>query len=127
MIYYSTLFGNKLVINSLINERFSPFLMLTIFFLFFQRPDGIELELLTEHHTHTHSAIHGAPSLHVPPLQMSPPAPLFLSAEGRTTHLELLRTRQHRNPRLPQRTRWHHGGSIVPATAQYSGFLLHFL
>lgn len=97
-------------------------------FYFLQRTDGIELELLTEHHTHTHSPIHGATSLHVPPLQMSPPAPLFLSAESRTTHLELLRTRQHRNPRLPPpRTRWHHSGSIVPAPAQYSGFLLHFL
>ncbi|KRT83684.1 zinc finger protein [Oryctes borbonicus] len=95
-----------------------------------QRPDGIELELLNEHHTHTHTPLHGAPPLHVSPLQVSPPPSFFLPAEPRGNQLDLLhaRSRQHRSARLPPpRTRWHHNGTLVPAPAQYSGFLLHFL
>ncbi|CAH1373406.1 hypothetical protein MTP99_014807 [Tenebrio molitor] len=95
-----------------------------------QRPDSLELELLNDHHSHTHSALHGPPSLHVSPIQVTPPASLFLSAETRGNQLELLhaRSRQHRNPRLqPPRTRWHHNAPIISAPAQYSGFLLHFL
>lgn len=100
-----------------------------IFFCNFQRPDGIELELLNEHHGHPHTALHGPTPLHVPPLQVSPSASLFLSAEPRNSQLELLhaRARSHRNARIPApRARWHHN-PLVPATAQYSGFLLHFL
>ncbi|KAF2879206.1 hypothetical protein ILUMI_26961 [Ignelater luminosus] len=95
-----------------------------------QRPDTLEMELLNDHHSHTHTALHAAPSLHVPPLQVSPPASLFMPTDSRGNQLELLhmRTRQHRNARLPPpRTRWHHNGPLMPATAQYSGFLLHFL
>ncbi|CAH1100418.1 unnamed protein product [Psylliodes chrysocephalus] len=96
-----------------------------------QRPDTFELDLLNDHHhhhhAHTHSAIHGASSLHVPPIQMSSPASLFLSTETRATSLDLLhaaRTRQHRNTRLPPpRTRWHHSPPLIAAPA---GFLLHF-
>lgn len=95
-----------------------------------QRPDSLDLELLSEHHSHSHSALHGAPPLHVPPIQVSPSASLFLSAETRNNPLELLhaRTRQHRNTRLPPpRARWHHNPPLMAAPAQYSGFLLHFL
>ncbi|XP_031332977.1 RING finger protein 44 isoform X3 [Photinus pyralis] len=95
-----------------------------------QRPDSLEMELLNDHHPHTHTSLHPTPSLHVPSLQMSPPASIFMPADSRGNQLELLhmRTRQHRNARLPPpRTRWHHNGPLMPTTAQYSGFLLHFL
>ncbi|XP_022904765.1 E3 ubiquitin-protein ligase RNF38 isoform X2 [Onthophagus taurus] len=94
-----------------------------------QRPDSIDLELLSDHHAHTHTALHGAPSLHVSPIQVPPPSSFFLSTtEARNQQLELLHRRtQHRSARLPPppRARWHNG--LVPAPAQYPGFLLHFL
>ncbi|KAK9872676.1 hypothetical protein WA026_018810 [Henosepilachna vigintioctopunctata] len=97
-----------------------------------QRPDTLEIDLLNDHHSHTHSSLHGAPPLHVPPLQVTPPGSLFLSAEPRGQQLELLHARarhQHRpHTRLhPPRTRWHHNTSLVAAPAQYPGFFLHFL
>ncbi|XP_045468837.1 RING finger protein 44 [Harmonia axyridis] len=100
-----------------------------------QRPDTLEIELLNDHHAHTHahSNLHGAPPLHVSPLQVPAPASLFLSAEPRGQQLELLhaRARQHQHrphTRLhphPQRSRWHHNPPLM--ATQYPGFLLHFL
>ncbi|KAJ8968000.1 hypothetical protein NQ314_002534 [Rhamnusium bicolor] len=46
-----------------------------------QRPDSLDLELLNEHHGHSHSALHGAPPLHVPPIQVSPSASLFFQTD----------------------------------------------
>lgn len=91
-----------------------------------QRPDALEMEFLS-----TQNAIRAASSLHVPPLQVSSPASLFMPTDSRGSQLELLqmRARQHRNSRLPPhpRTRWHPNEPFMPTTAQYSGFLLHFL
>lgn len=102
-----------------------------------QRPDTLELELLNDHHTHTHSGLHGAPPLHVSPLQVTPPASIFLP-EPRNSQIELLHARarqhQHRSTRIhPSRSRWHHNALLANTTphplahTNYPGFLLHFL
>lgn len=96
-----------------------------------QRSD-LDLEILSDHHSHAHGSLHGPAPIHVPSIQVAPQASLFLSAaEARNSQLELIhRSRQHRNARLPRPPpRWHHHGSaILPnSAAQYSSFLIHFL
>ncbi|XP_069697894.1 E3 ubiquitin-protein ligase RNF38 isoform X2 [Periplaneta americana] len=109
-----------------------------------QRPDGVELELLTEqqqHHRSTAAAFHhhhptAHPSLHHHPhphpsaaalAQVSSPPPLFLS-ETRGSQLDLLSSRSRR-PSTPSRRvnarRWR-GNPLPHAPAPYPGFLLHF-
>lgn len=98
----------------------------------FQRAEPIDLELLNDHHAPTHHLHHaGASSMHVPPLQVSPPASLFIT-EPRGT-LEML----HRSRRLnasaaarrvhATRTRWHHNTLPLPTPTPFSGLFFHLM